>query len=253
MDLSKLIRPPSLIDQVFQILLDRINNGTYPPGSKLPNEDELIKEFSISKVTLRSAYAKLEEHRLIQRRQGTGTYVTGNLNLTDPRYHVLDFDDWISRLGYKPGIMQLDARIIEADIMVAGKLNIDPASRSLRLEKIRTADALPIIHCVCYLPLWVFEDYFSDDEIINPGLTEPFFQFLAQRCNIRVDYLISCIFPKICSDCDLPEEFSSILSVTPLLRVEDVGFTDDGRPIFLSIEHRFGIASNFEALRYVLH
>jgi len=253
MDLSKLIRPPSLTDQVFQILGDRIYNGTYPPGSKLPNENELIKEFSISKVTLRSAYSKLEEHRLIQRRQGTGTYVTGNLNITDSRYQVIDFDDWISQQGYKPGFTQLDARIITTDILVASKLNIDPTSRSLRLEKIRSADGLPVIHSLCYLPLWVFEDYFSEDEIIRVGLTEPFFQFLMQRCNMRVDYLISHINPRISNDCDLPAEFSSVLPNTPLLLVEDVGCTDDGRPIFLAIEHRFNIASNIEALRRVIH
>jgi len=253
MDLSKLIRPPSLTDQVFQILLDRINNGTYPPGSKLPNENELIKEFSISKVTLRSAYAKLEEHRLIQRRQGTGTYVSVRLNITDPRYQVMDFDDWISRQGYKAGFTQLDARIVTTDILVAGKLNVDPASRSLRLEKIRTADGLPVVYSLCYLPLWVFEDYYSEDEIIRSGLTEPFFQFLMQKCNVRVDYLISSINPGIINDCDLPEEFSSIMSDTPLLLIEDIGCTDDGRPIFLSIEHRFGIASNIEALRRVTH
>jgi GntR family transcriptional regulator len=253
MDMSKLIRLPSLTDQVFQILRDRIYNGAYPPGSKLPNENELIKEFSISKVTLRNAYAKLEEHSLIQRHQGTGTYVTDRLNITDPRYLLMDFDDWISRQGYKPGFTQLDARIVTTDILVAAKLNIDPDSRSLRLEKIRTADGLPVFHSICYLPSWVFEDYYSEDEIIRSGLTEPFFQFLMQKCNVRVDYLISSINPGIINDCDLPAEFSSIIADTPLLLIEDVGCTADGRPIFHSIEHRFGIASKIEALRRVMY
>ena len=251
MDLSKLLRPPSLTDQVFQILLDRIYNGTYPPGAKLPNESELIKEFSISRVTLRNAYAKLEEHRLIQRRQGDGTYITGQLNITNPRYQVMDFDDWIATQGYKSGFKQLDAKIVATGADIACKLDIDVESPSLRLEKIWTADGQPIIHNVSHIGVWVFDGNFIQDEITQPGLTEPFFLFLKQRCNVRVDYLTSYIFPEIINHCDLPEEFSAIAANTPGLVVEDVGFTVEGRPVFHSIGHLFGMASKIETLRRV--
>jgi GntR family transcriptional regulator len=251
MDLSKLLRPPSLTDQVFQILLDRIYNGTYPPGAKLPIESELIKEFSISRVTLRNAYAKLEEHRLIQRRQGTGTYVTGQLNITNPRYQVMDFDDWIAKQGYTPGFKQLDGKIVATGADIACKLDIDTDSLSLRLEKIWTADGQPIIYNISHICLWVFNGNFIQDEITQPGLTEPFFLFLKQSCNVHVDYLTSCIYPEMINHRDLPEVFTAIATNTPGLVVEDVGFTVEGRPVFHSIGHFLGKASKIETLRRV--
>lgn len=252
MDLSKLLRPPSLTDQVFQILFDRIDHGTYPPGSKLPNENELIKEFSISRVTLRSAYAKLEERGMIQRRQGAGTYVTGRHTITSLQYQVMDFGDWISRQGCRVGFKQLDARIFDSEAHIASRLNIDPGSQSLRLEKVWTADGQPIIHLVTYVCLWIFEGIFSPDELTLPGLTEPFFQFLDQKCNTRVDYLASSIFPKKVSQCNLPADFVLVKPNTPLLVVEDIGFTAEGKPVFYSIEHLLGIACKMQTLRRVL-
>jgi GntR family transcriptional regulator len=251
-DLSKLLRPPSLTDQVFQILLDRIYNGTYPPGAKLPNEDEFIKEFSISRVTLRSAYAKLEEHHLIQRRQGAGTYVVARDDSIRLRYKVTGFGDWITRQGYRANFNQLDARVIPANETISSKLCIDAGSISLRLEKVWTANGQPVIHHICYLPHWIFEGRFTENEITQPGFTEPFFQFLKQRCNARLDYLISSILPDTFDHCDLPQIFSGIVANTPLLVIEDLGFTAEGTPVFYSIGHFFGIASKIETLRSVL-
>ena len=60
MDDLKLIRQPSLADQVLRILIDRIKDGAYPPNSQFPPENELIEEFNVSRATLRSAFSKLE-------------------------------------------------------------------------------------------------------------------------------------------------------------------------------------------------
>lgn len=252
MNVSKLLRQPSLTDQVFQILIDRIQEGIYPPDAQLPTENELIKEFSISKVTLRSAFAKLEERRLIQRRQGIGTFVTGQLSIVNPLYQVIDFNDRITKQGFKSGFKQVDAKVVTTDADIANKLGIDAGSPTLRIEKIWTADDQPNIYVVNHIPLWVFEGHSSIDEITQPGLTEPFYLFFMQKCNIRIDYLNSCLLPEIVDNCDLPEEFSAYPLNTPVLVIEDIGFTAEGKPVFHSLEHLLGAASRIETVRRVL-
>jgi GntR family transcriptional regulator len=252
MDEPKIIRQPPLTDQVLRLLIDRIKEGIYPPGSQLPPENELIEEFAVSRATLRSAYAKLEERNLIHRRQGIGTFVRKELGIANPLFQMIDFDDRIRMQGYQPGFKQLDARIIGTDEDIARKLEIEEGNPSLRIEKIWTADDQPIIYIINHIPLWVFGNHFSREEIIQPGLTEPLFEFFERDCNTQVDYLTSSLTPCSVDLCDFPEEFSAYPQRTPVLVIEDVGFTSDEKPVFHSLEHLLGAASKFELIRKIL-
>ena len=53
----------------------QIAAGRWKPGAPLPPEHLLAAEFGISQGTLRRALAALERQRVIERRQGVGTYV----------------------------------------------------------------------------------------------------------------------------------------------------------------------------------
>lgn len=247
-----LTRQPSLTDQVLHILLDRIKDGVYPPGQQLPPENELIEEFRISRATLRSAYAKMEERNLIQRRQGIGTFVSNQLNIANPLMEAIDFNDRISLQGFQPGFEQVSAEIILPEDEIADLLNMEPGERALRVGKLWTADDQPIVYIVNHLSVSIFEDRFTDAELLKPGFTEPLFWFLRQKCNLPVDHLTSCITPAIVESCCLPGHFSSYEENTPLLVIEDVGFTTAGEPVFHSREHLLGPAKRFETIRRIL-
>ena len=53
----------------------RILTGRYRRGARLPAERELCGDLNVSRITVRRALDLLEEERLIDRRQGSGTYV----------------------------------------------------------------------------------------------------------------------------------------------------------------------------------
>jgi GntR family transcriptional regulator len=252
MDELKIVRQPSLADQVLGILIDRIREGVYPPGTQLPPESELIEEFSVSRATLRSAYAKLDERNLIQPRQGVGTFVRKEIGIANPLYQMIDFDDRITMQGFQPGFIQRDAYFVETAEDIAEKLELEAGSRSLRLEKIWTADEQPIIYIINHIPIWVFENTYSQQEIIQPGLTEPFFEFLEKNCNSPIDHLTSSLSPCNVEACELPGEFSIYSATTPVLVIEDIGFTSEGKPVFHSHEHLLGAASKFELIRKIL-
>ena len=61
--------------QLFEQLKKDIFQGVYQNGQRLPGENEMAQEFSMSRQTVRQALALLEQEHLIQRRQGSGTYV----------------------------------------------------------------------------------------------------------------------------------------------------------------------------------
>ena len=60
---------------IFQTLRDRIVHGEYPPGMGL-SEQELCREFNVSRTPLREAFAKLESMKLVNIIPRFGTNVS---------------------------------------------------------------------------------------------------------------------------------------------------------------------------------
>ena len=74
----------SLYHRVFLVLRDQIDSGRYPPGSILPSELEVCREFGVSRVTSRRAMAELEAAGVVFRQQGRGTFVRENVQPKAP-------------------------------------------------------------------------------------------------------------------------------------------------------------------------
>ena len=51
-------------------------SGSWPPGYMIPSENELSREFGISRMTVRSVITKLVQEGLLFRIPGKGTYVS---------------------------------------------------------------------------------------------------------------------------------------------------------------------------------
>src|SRR4051812_8625231 len=61
--------------QVGETLRQRIRDGSYSVGSRLPSENELPAEFGVGKQTIVRVMSELLREGLIVRRQGKGTFV----------------------------------------------------------------------------------------------------------------------------------------------------------------------------------
>lgn len=60
---------------VFEQMREQIFSGNWPPGSKIPSENELAKMFGVSRISVRSALQKLSTLGLVYSKQGGGTFV----------------------------------------------------------------------------------------------------------------------------------------------------------------------------------
>jgi DNA-binding FadR family transcriptional regulator len=71
----------SLVDQALEQLRQRITQGAWAVGERLPTEPELSAELGISRNTVREAMRVLAFSGLIEIRQGDGSYLR---SMTDP-------------------------------------------------------------------------------------------------------------------------------------------------------------------------
>ena len=75
---------------------ERVLSGNWQPGHQLPTERELCKEYGTSRITIRRALQILEQERLLDRRQGVGTFVNSTAAKKIPILNT-DFFGSISR------------------------------------------------------------------------------------------------------------------------------------------------------------
>ncbi|GMA62899.1 GntR family transcriptional regulator [Alicyclobacillus fastidiosus] len=66
----------SKYQKVYQYLCNEIAFGTYKPGDMIPTEEELTKQFNVSRVTTNRALQLLVNEGIIERKAGIGTFVS---------------------------------------------------------------------------------------------------------------------------------------------------------------------------------
>jgi DNA-binding transcriptional MocR family regulator len=80
--ISKASEEP-LYRQLIRLIRERIVNGAWPPGERLPASRDLADLLGISRISVVNAYAELREMGLIVGQAGKGTFVAGALGASD--------------------------------------------------------------------------------------------------------------------------------------------------------------------------
>ena len=74
------IRSRKLSDEVYRQLVSLISSGELKPGDKIPSERELAADMGISRQSIREALNRAEVMRLIEVRQGEGSFILSSVN-----------------------------------------------------------------------------------------------------------------------------------------------------------------------------
>lgn len=64
---------------VRQLVWDRVREGAWPPGTRIPTERALAQTLGVNRSTVAAVYDDLAADGLLDRRQGSGTYVHQSL------------------------------------------------------------------------------------------------------------------------------------------------------------------------------
>jgi GntR family transcriptional regulator, transcriptional repressor for pyruvate dehydrogenase complex len=153
-------------DQVRQILKDAILDGKLKPGEKIPTEEEITRQFGVSKVTVREALRGLESEGLIEIRRGAsgGSFATspasekiGEMVLNYYRLGDVTPENLVEfRRILEPAIAELATeRRTEAELE-ALKQNIEKVEKDLtegRIDRPTTREFHYLLADACHNPL----------------------------------------------------------------------------------------------------
>jgi len=134
-----------LYTEIVERISEWIDEGRFPPGSRLPGERELAAEFGVSRVTIREAQIALQAQNRIEVRSGSGARVVDGPSISDlPRANAFELTQ--ARSLFESEAAALAATVIgDDDIAKLDKL-IDRMGREANGEEALGEDADRAFH-----------------------------------------------------------------------------------------------------------
>jgi DNA-binding GntR family transcriptional regulator len=127
--------------QLAAILRRQIGGGVYPPGEKIPSESSISRQYGLSVMTVRQAIGVLMEQGLIERIQGSGTFVKP-VSLTGSRFDL----DTIKEIFQDPErtrVKVLQITLARADAKTADMLSLPIGDRIILIHRLLLRDNRP--------------------------------------------------------------------------------------------------------------
>ncbi len=122
-------------------------------GERLPSEPDLAKKLGVSRATLREAMRTFEAQGLIRRRQGSGTYVVGQVPVIEAGLEVLEsLETMADRLGLEVSVSDLNIETFSADDETAEGLGAQRGARVTRIRRVMREENRPVAYLVDILP-----------------------------------------------------------------------------------------------------
>jgi GntR family transcriptional regulator len=191
-------------------------------GEAIPSERRLSSELGVSRLTLRAALDDLVRDGYLERRHGSGTFVSEpkiaqQLTLTS-------FSEDMRRRGMVAGSRTIELREMHAGAAVGRALNISPDARVVLIRRLRLADGEPMALETLHVPASVV-----------PGLTREaledssFYELLERHYGVVIATGQQSIEPTVTND-----EESELLGVplhSPAFLFERTSRTADGETV----------------------
>jgi len=215
--------PIPLHHQVYLDLRAAIEAGEWRSGDRLPPERELAERYGCSLITVRRALGDLARERRLERTRGRGTFVSRPPIALDLD-GTMSFTEEIQHLGHDPATRVVTARTMPAEAAVADALSLPVGAAVVHLERLRMADAEPLLLEQVFLPEARFPGLLASD--LERG---SLYELLGERYDTQVVRAREALEPIA-----LPAREAQLLGVEPhrpALLIEGLAYDLAGTPV----------------------
>ncbi len=230
--------PIPLYFQLEKLILEEIENGSYPVGSTIPTEKELSEIFDISRTTVRQAISDLVREEHLYRVKSKGTFVSHPKLNQGFIQSIQSFNDDVISAGRVPSTQVLEFSVISLDPETAMLMDRPEGSKTIYLYRKRMADGEPIVRVETYLPYE--ECSFVLDHDLN---RESLYQVLSTQINTRITHMV-----RICEARSADGEDEAVLGLKrgrPIHYFQSMGYNRNHKLLELSVARYRGDQSRF--------
>ena len=129
--------------------------GRYKAGDRIPPEAELVDALGVSRVTVRAGLTRLVKRGLLQRRQGSGTFLVrppGGARLAAGLERLETYTVHAERLGLRLGSEDLGVEAVGAASEEAAALEVPEGSPLVRVSRVVLVEGKPAAWMVDVVP-----------------------------------------------------------------------------------------------------
>lgn len=150
MKLNREVDAKPLYLQLESIIRNDIENGVYSQGDLLPSESQYMEIYNVSRVTVRQAFAILEQNKFIKRYRGKGTIVTHE-KIGESISQVISFTDEMKKHNISMNTSFCTIEKTVPNTKVASALGILKTDPCFKLTRVRNVDDAPIVFTITWL------------------------------------------------------------------------------------------------------
>lgn len=217
--------PAPLYEQIRQLIVAALAAGEWRPGDALPSEAALAKRFGASPGTVRRALDELTAEHLVERRQGSGTFVsTHSAPRQQFRFLRLVADD--EARGFTREL--LGCRRMRATAAIAHPLGLRTSEPVIEVRRLLHRRDRPVVLDELWLPERHFEGLSAEVIEQHPGTLYALFEARFGVHMVRAEEKLRAIAatPQV-------SELMQVPAGEPLLSVERLAYTYGDRPVEL--------------------
>lgn len=171
---------------IIQYFAQKIENGDFQDGDKLPTEEEICNFFNVSRITARQALNELTKEGYIVKKQGKGSYVSTS-KMKMQLNTLQGFTEEMRSKGLVPSSKLLSVDICNPGIEIAEKLRIDTSVKVYNICRLRYANDIALSLENAFIPFYLCPD------IERYDLTGSFYKILHDNYNISINKATQCI------------------------------------------------------------
>ncbi len=168
--------------QVYLVLRDRILNGAFASGARLPNENDLAEAHGVSRVTVRRALAELEQERLIERRPSAGTRVIYEPSSSPIIADIAGVLTNLAEMGRHTNVKLLDFGYVAGSAPLTKVLGLTDGSELQRSVRVRSIVRDPFSYLTTHVPAEIGRT-FSRTELASQPMLK-----LLERAGAKVEH-----------------------------------------------------------------
>ncbi len=231
----KPLKATPLYQLVKESILTRIAEGEWAPGTFLPPENVLAREYAVSHGTLRRALDELTRELRLTRYQGKGTAVA----ILDSDQALFKFFQIRREDGGRslPTSKNIDLTSGEgkedgATAKEANALGIEEKAPVIRIRRIRIIDRLPLFNEYITLPQSIFPSMTEESVDSIPNTLYDYYQ---QRYNVTILRAKEWVSAVAATPDDAKRMAVDV--GTPVLRLERICYDIKGKPVEYRITH----------------
>lgn len=125
---------------------DLLLRGRYKAGDRIPPEADLVEGLGVSRVTVRSGLARLVDRGILERRQGSGTFLVrppGGARLRSGLEKLESYTVHAERLGVELSSKDLEIRVVGAGGEEAETLEVPEGEPLVRVSRVLLMEGRP--------------------------------------------------------------------------------------------------------------